>query len=117
MNIIFNKNLPGDAGRYHLLELDTFVFSDGVQHTAWCVVENIPIIELAQVPSNMELHHNLMRNFSKKDWGYCQQAIEKLQGKWGKELDTFYSELDDRINQLRAQDLPANWSPALPKGQ
>jgi hypothetical protein len=116
MNIIFNQDLPGDPGKYHLLELDTFVFPDGVRHTAWCVVENIPIMELAQVPANMELHHNLMRNYASQNWDYCQQAIEKLQGKWGGELDTFYGELGTRIQQLQTQDLPTDWSPAIPKG-
>jgi hypothetical protein len=60
------------------------------------VVEQIPITELSTVESLKDLHANLITNYAKQDWNYCEQAIEHLMGKWGGEVDSFYMELKTR---------------------
>ena len=115
MNIIFKENSAEIQEKYTVLDLDTFVMPDGAVHTACCVVENIPIIELSQTDSLKELHSNLIKNYAKKDWSYCEQAIQHLIGKWNGELDSFYAELQTRIARLKTMDLDDSWTPVIAK--
>jgi hypothetical protein len=115
MNIIFKENLPVSDQKYTVLELDTFGFPDGSQHTACCIIENIPIVDLPQVESLKELHANLIKNYKAKDWNYCEQALEQLAGKWSGELDSFYSELQARIDRFKTLDLDDTWTPVILK--
>jgi hypothetical protein len=50
-----------------------------------------------------------------KDWSYCEQALEHLRGKWGGELDSYYADLQARIERLKTQNLDNNWSPMILK--
>ena len=113
MNIIFKENLANIDKKYTVLDLDTFRFPDGSLHTACCVIENIPIDELSETDSLKDLHANLITNYGKKDWNFCEQAIDHLTGKWGKELDSFYQELATRIKLFKTLDLDNNWSPII----
>ena len=115
MNIIFKSNLAALDDKYTVLDLDTFSLPDGSLHTACCVIENIPIMELAQTENFKELHANLIENYAKKDWNYCEQAIEQLVGKWGGELDSFYADLQARIKALKELDLDDSWTPVISK--
>jgi hypothetical protein len=115
MNIIFKENLPATEQKYTVLDLDTFAWPDGTLHTACCVIENIPITELASTQNLKELHANLIKNYSLKNWSYCEQAMEHLTGKWGGEVDTFYAELKTRIDRLKTMDLDDSWSPVIAK--
>ena len=102
--------------KYTVLELDTFRFStNGNTNTAYCVIEIIPINEMASTSELSTQHHNLMENYKKQDWNFCEQAIEHLTGKWGGELDSFYTELSNRISKLKTSNLPSNWSPIIEK--
>lgn len=115
MNIIFKENLPSSDQKYTVLELDTFSLPDGSQHTACCIIENMPIMELPQMQSLSELHANLISNYGKKDWDFCEQALEQLTGKWGGEVDSFYSNLKTRIEQCKTTTLDHDWSPVVNK--
>jgi hypothetical protein len=115
MNIIFKENLPATEQKYTVLDLDTFAWPDGTLHTACCVIENIPITELASTQNLKELHANLIKNYSLKNWSYCEQAMEHLTGKWGGEVDSFYAELKTRIDRLKTMDLDDSWSPVILK--
>ena len=116
MNIIFGENIQEIEEKYTVLELDTFQFGkDGLIKTAYCVIELIPVNEMSLTESMVELHHNLIENYKKRDWNYCEQAIEQLMGKWGGELDTFYIELENRISKLKTLNLTDNWSPVIEK--
>jgi hypothetical protein len=115
MNIIFKEHAEEIAKKYTVLDLDTFQLPDGTVHTACCVVEQIPIMELATVSSLRELHENLITNYAKQDWNYCEQALEQLMGKWGGELDSFYIELKTRIESLKTMPLDHNWTPVIPR--
>lgn len=117
MHIIFKNHAATLESKYTVLDLDTFQLPDGSLHTACCVVENIPIQELAQVQSMKDLHANLIANYGKQDWNYCEQALEHLLGKWGGELDTFYNNLKQRIESLKDKDLDDSWSPIIIKDQ
>ena len=116
MNIIFGENINAIEDKYTVLELDTFqIGADGPINTAYCVIELIPLAEMTSTASLLDLHQNLMANYKKRDWNYCEQAIEHLKGKWGGELDTFYTELENRIAKLKTLELTDEWSPIIQK--
>jgi hypothetical protein len=115
MNIIFKTNATNIDEKYTVLDLDTFSLPDGSLHTACCVVENIPVAEFPIITRLKELHVNLISNYGKRNWNYCEQAIEQLMGKWGGEVDSFYQELNARIQKLKTQNLDDSWSPVIPK--
>ena len=110
MNIIFGDNVADLAReKYTVLELDTFKFKETTA-TAYAVVEQIPLQEMGIVSELLELHTNLMREYNNRNWKYCEDAIDHLSGKWNGELDTFYSELLDRVQTLKTQSLDDLWT-------
>lgn len=112
MNIIFGTEMAEQAKeRYTVLELDTFNLlpTDQVV-TAYCLVETVPITEMPAVQSLQELHNNLIVEYRKQNWRYCEDVIAHLTGKWHGELDSFYGELYQRIQTLKQADLPEDWT-------
>jgi hypothetical protein len=117
MNIIFGTEMAKQAqDRYTVLELDVFnLVPTNEVVTAYCVVETIPIEEMPTIESLKELHSNLMAEYRKRNWSYCEDAIAHLTGKWQGELDSFYTELSQRIQTFKQQDLPEDWTGRLDK--
>ena len=117
MNIIFGiESVTPFEERYTVLELDTFVLrpTDEVV-TAYCLVETIPLEEMPAIESLKEQHQNLMAEYRKRNWGYCEDAISHLNGKWNGEHDSFYTELYQRIQTLKQSDLPPGWTGRIDK--
>jgi hypothetical protein len=117
MNIIFGTEMAKQAQeRYTVLELDTFNLlpSDEIV-TAYCIVETIPLEEMAAVESLRDLHTNLMTEYRKRNWKYCEDAIAHLTGKWHGELNSFYTELYQRISKLKQENLPQDWTGRIDK--
>ena len=117
MNIIFGTEMAQQAQeRYTVLELDTFNLlpTDEVV-TAYCLVETIPIEEMPAIESLKDLHSNLMAEYRKRNWRYCEDAIAHLTGKWHSELNSFYTELYQRIQTFKQADLPEDWTGRVDK--
>ncbi len=115
MNIIFGDNVAELAReKYTVLELDTFLV-DGQTATAYAIVEKIPLLEMTNLSHYQDLHENLMREYQKRNWKYCEDAIGHLRGRWSTELDSFYSELQQRIQNLKTQSLDDSWTGAIPR--
>ena len=117
MNIILGReNIEQAQEKYTVLELDTLIINGAADPvTAYCLIEQVPIDQIAGMDQFRDLHNNLMANYRKRNWKYCEDAIEHLMGKWGGELDTFYIELDKRILQLKQQDLDDAWDGSIVK--
>ena len=117
MNIIFGTEMAKQSQeRYTVLELDTFnLLPTDKVITAYCLVETIPIEEMLVIESLKDLHSNLMVEYRKRNWRYCEDVIEHLTGKWGGNVDTFYSELYQRIQNLKQEDLPQDWTGRVDK--
>ena len=117
MNIIFGDERATQLSeKYTVLALDTFKFGqDGPCLTAYCVVENLSLAELPMVDSLRKLHSDLVANYGKKQWNYCGQVLNRLRGSWGGELDTFYDELQTRIEKFKETDPGEDWSPVIEK--
>jgi hypothetical protein len=117
MNIIFGlESVKSLEERYTVLELDTFLLQPTNEViTAYCLVETIPVQEMPAIESLKDLHSNLLAEYRKRNWRYCEDAVAHLIGKWGGELDSFYGELLQRIMKLKQTDLPADWTGQLEK--
>lgn len=115
MHIIFGDEQAQALGeKYTVLELDTFRFLPaGIVTRAYAVIESLPIDELPLLSFQTDLHRNLIKNYQKRDWNFCEQAIENLIGHFGKEVDTFYTELQLRINNYKENDPGENWDPII----
>lgn len=117
MNVIFGKeNISNVDEKYTVLELDT-VRLVPINHTVtvYCLIENIPLMNIPRIPEMMSLHENLMSNYRKKDWNFCIQALEHLQGFWGSEMDTFYDSLRQRIQHYSSNDPGPDWDGLIEK--
>lgn len=116
MHIIFDESVDEFKDRFTVLELDTFKLTDTDQVvTAYCVVEKIPLTELPNVDRQCRMHEHLIQNYRKKNWSFCEQALEQLIGKWNCEVDTFYKSLSDRVTEFKNQDPGDSWTGVLAK--
>lgn len=112
--ILGNDNVAEISERYTVLPLDKFrIAGESMPVQSYCLVENLPIGEMFQLDTWLDLHKNLLVNYERRNWLYCEQAIEHLRGKWNGELDSFYDHLLSRITQFQQQDLPGDWSPVI----
>lgn len=110
MNIIFGAPAAQHAQeKYIVLELDTFQVEDQLT-TTYALVEQVSLIEMLSLDKFKELHSNLLKEYRKRNWKYCEDAIEHLSGKWNGELDTFYTVLTERIQELKTQSLDDAWT-------
>lgn len=117
MNIIIEpEQLEQYREKYTVLELDTIRLKPSNQEIkAYCVVENIPILEMADLASRVQLHENLIVEYKKRNWNYCEQAIEHLMGRWGHELDSFYQDILNRIAKYKEQEPGEAWDGIIEK--
>ena len=117
MNIIFGREHAATMSeKYTVLELDTIRIGAGGQElTAFCVVENISILDMPKIENMKDLHQNLLTEYRKKNWNYCSQAIEHLKGFWNGEIDTFYDHLQERINEYTTTPPGEDWDWVIEK--
>lgn len=116
MKIIFDDHVDKLRDRFTLLELDTFAISDtGSTVTAWCVLDEIPLTELPLISDLSKIHQDLMQQYRAQNWDFCKKAIEKLSGRWNGEMDSFYSDLLNRINGYIQSPPESNWNGFLVK--
>jgi hypothetical protein len=116
MHIIFGDAVKELPDTFTVLELDTFKVSPtDAPVTAYCVVEVIPLSEFPMVDAHKKIHADLVEAYHNQHWNYCEQAIEGLTGKWNGELDTFYTELLNRINTFKESGVPVGWDSMIMK--
>ena len=116
MNIIFGDSTKQIPDCYTVLELDTFRTADSDQiFTAYCLVEKMAIDELANMEAYKKIHADLIAAYRNQHWNYCEQAIEGLTGKWNGELDTFYTDLLNRVRQHKENGVPSDWTATIVK--
>jgi len=111
MNIIFGDSIKEIPDSFTVLELDTFnLVNEGRTATAYCVVEKIPLTELSQSEAYKKIHNDLLENYRRREWTYCEHAIEGLMGKWNGELDSFYTDLLLRVQTFKQNPPGDNWN-------
>lgn len=117
MHIVFDEAVELMRSKFLVLELDQFRLVDQQVHTAWCVVENIPLEEMPIADKLREAHEDLIQSYRTQQWHRCATAINGLMGKWNGELDTFYENLAGRIRSLSQQELPDTWTGIIDRAQ
>ena len=101
MQIIFGDSVDLVKERFTVVELDTFQTGQpGQTITAWCVLNDIPLMELPAIPHLKKLHDDMIEQYKQQNFQFCLQAIEKLRGHWDGQLDTFYNDIEQRINVM-----------------
>ena len=60
-------------------------------------------------------HQNLLIEYRKQNWNFCDQALEHLVGFWDEDLDTFYASLAERISQYKEQAPEEDWDGVVQK--
>jgi hypothetical protein len=114
MLVVFGKDTAEKLKeRMTLLELDTFM-QEGLLEpvTAYAVIEiqDITLQELPQLENMTLLHNTMWTEYRAKRFGFCEQAMEHLRGKWKGTLDSFYDEFGARIQQLKNDTLSEDWT-------
>ena len=113
--ILGEQNVQEVSDKYVVLELDTFRPTDtGELISAFCLIENVPIHELPQVDQYRDLHQQLITNYRKANWKFCEDALEHLLGRWNGEVDSFYTVMMQRIQDHKQTAESADWDPAIP---
>ena len=116
MNIILGKeNADPLKDKYIVLELDTITIGDSEPITAFCVLDAPPSLDPNITKSYANLHTSLMENYHRRDWNFCEQAVEQLMGFWHKELDSFYENINTRIQQYKENDPGPDWTGFIAK--
>jgi len=111
MNIIFGDALETLPDNYTVLELDTFVFPpDSQKRTSYCVVEKVPLNDFPMMEAYIKVHVDMMQAYRDQNWDYCLHAINGLTGRWNGELDSFYSNLLERVQQHQATPPGDYWT-------
>jgi len=110
MNIIFGDSLNLIPNHYTILELDTFRYPGKSEtKTAYCLVEKIAVDEYATLEHYKTLHADVVKYYKQRQWNYCEQAIGGLMGRWGRELDSFYTDLLERVIAYKQTEPPEDW--------
>jgi hypothetical protein len=101
------------SSKYLVLELDRLRYHVNEEPiTAYCVVdsEHVSLFDFNEMGDMVELHKKLIENYRKRNWDFCEHAIEHLQGKFKGELDSFYENLYERVKQYQSQEPAEDWT-------
>lgn len=101
MYIISEDSTEFVGDKHLLLELDTLKNPDtGVEKRFYCVIDELPVIDLPVIEHYMQAHANLISEYRKHNWDYCISACRGLRGKWNGTLDSFYDCLESRVHDI-----------------
>ena len=117
MNIILGEDAYNRVkDKFLVLELDTFCVQ-GENHVSYCVLDaaDIPLGEMPEIPLWRENHAKLIENWHKGNFEFCEQMIDHLTKRWGGHMNSFYTEVYGRIQDLKEKELPADWTGVIQK--
>ena len=108
MNIIIGIDAANEAKeKYTVLPLEDIKFKshpDLPPVTAYCLIENVPLAEIPKLQEQIDLHTKFYENYQKPDFNFCTQALEHLKGKWGGEVDSYYTIMEERISKYKDKE-------------
>lgn len=99
MQIIWDQKAAQQLKSSHtILELETF-FVNGENLTAYCVLPAEKVFsDITQLENLKELHVNFVKAFNEKNYELCRDIVPNLIGRFGGELDSFYTAIMDKID-------------------
>jgi hypothetical protein len=101
MQIIWDKTVAEKLSSTHtVLELETFQVDDQPV-TTYCVVsvDSIPLVEFAELETNKTLHKDFVLAFKRNDYDSCCDISAQLMGKFGGEVDSFYTIILEKLQK------------------
>ena len=107
-----DNNLESLRTNYLVLTLDTVVIPNGDPITAYAVIdsESVPLQEVGQLAELRDMHEDLIQHYRNREWDKCEEKIASLISCFKGSLDSFYTELHNRIEQLRNATLADDWT-------
>lgn len=105
MQLIFGRdNAEKLREKYTVLDLEE-VEKEGVKIEVFCLIpaEKIGIGQIADLDNWVKLHNDFLNGYHTQQYDYCIQCMEHLRGKFGGEVDTFYDEIERRINSQQQE--------------
>ena len=105
MQLIFGRdNAEKLREKYTVLDLEE-VEKEGVKIEVFCLIpaEKIGIGQIADLDNWVKLHNDFLNGYHTQHYDYCIQCMEHLRGKFGGEVDTFYDEIERRINSQQQE--------------
>lgn len=117
MNIVLGEeNIKDLSDRHIVLELDSFLISGSPEPVkSFCIVEKVSLEFFSATEQFQTLHANLVENYRRRQWKYCQDAISHLRGQWCGELDSFYDDLAQRIVRYKESEPCPDWNGVIDK--
>lgn len=106
MQIIFGREIADQLKeKYVVLELETHQVKDQ-EITTFCVVpsEKIPLVEMADIERYKRLHQCVADTLRQGRYGTTLEAISHVRGKFGGEVDSFYSVIEERLTKGSLND-------------
>lgn len=102
MQVIWNQAAAQQLKNSHtVLELETF-FVNGESITAYCVLPAEKVFgDITQLETLKDLHVNFVKAFNEKNYQLCQDIVPNLIGRFGGELDSFYTAILDKIDSAQ----------------
>jgi hypothetical protein len=111
MNIIIGEtDLSSITDKYVVLELDTFKGQDQQTVKSFALIENLPLTEMHTAVVYSDIHKTLMNDYRNRKWDQCIGALDRLEGRWNREIDTFYQDLRQRVEHYKLNDPESSWT-------
>ena len=110
MDIIFGReNAEKLREKYTVLDLEKLTVKNDngqtVEMEVFCLIsaDKISIGDLPQLEQWTQLHNDFLNGYHTQQYNYCRQCIEHLMGKFGGEVDSFYTIILERIEAADPQ--------------
>jgi hypothetical protein len=110
VDIIFGReNAEKLREKYTVLDLEKLTVKNDngqtVEMEVFCLIsaDKISIGDLPQLEQWTQLHNDFLNGYHTQQYNYCRQCIEHLMGKFGGEVDSFYTIILERIEAADPQ--------------
>lgn len=114
MNIIFGDAVKQIPESYIILELDTVkVMPQDKKTKTYCIIEKASLEDFMNLEKNKFFHVRLLEQYRQQNWEECRSAIASLKGCWNGELDTFYEDIERRVEDYSVNPPSDDWDGTL----
>ena len=67
------------------------------------------VIDIDNFDKDKDRHDELLKAYRKQQWAKAEKLCKALEGAFNGKMDKYYHAMIERIEELRTQDLPADW--------